>query len=165
LSSLASNNILFPCLDRRRYLPIDVASEDVARQIPVHEETAFIATANIGSEYSGTQQIDRALLDRFFPIELDYLPEDDEVRVLVNRTKVDEDKARSVVRVANKIREQHKSQELSNAISIRHCLQVSSLIYDGFDLNKAMTSTIMPLFQDGIGVSERSKVLSIISAY
>lgn len=164
-ATLAANNILFPCLDRRRYLPIDVASEEIERQIKVHEDTAFIATANIGSEYSGTQAIDRALLDRFFPIELDYLAEEDEIEVLKNRTGVNEKVATSIVKVAGAIRKQYKEQELSNAISIRHNLQVASLVHDGFEVDKALLSTIMPLFQDGIGTSERSKVLAIISAF
>lgn len=164
-STLAANNILFPCLDRRRYLPIDVACGECGRTIPVHENTAFIATANIGAEYAGTQSIDRALLDRFFPIELDYLREEEEVNVLINRTGVEEKVASSIVKVANEVRKQAKEQELSNAISIRHNLQVASLVSDGFDVDKALMSTIMPLFQDGIGVSERSKVMSIISAF
>lgn len=164
-ATLAANNILFPCLDRRRYLPIDVACEGCGRTIPVNEDTAFIATANIGAEYSGTQSIDRALLDRFFPIELDYLKEEQEIEVIVKRTGVDEKVASSIVKVANEVRKQAKEQELSNAVSIRHNLQVASLVHDGFDVDKALIQTIMPLFQDGIGVSERSKVLSIISAF
>ncbi len=164
-STLAANNILFPCLDRRRYLPVDVACGDCGRTIDVHEETSFIATANIGAEYSGTQSIDRALLDRFFPIELDYLREDEEIQVLMKRTGVEEKVASSIVKVANEVRKQAKEQELSNAISIRHNLQVASLVSDGFDVDKALMSTIMPLFQDGIGISERSKVMSIISAF
>ena len=165
MSTLASNNILFPALDRRRYLPVDVACDECGRRINIHSELAFIATANIGSEYSGTQSIDRALLDRFFPIELDFLEEEQEVNVLKMRTGIEEKAALSIVKVANEVRRQYKEQELSNAISIRHNLQVAGLIKDGFDIGKALTSTIMPLFQDGIGTSERSKVLSVISAF
>lgn len=164
-SSLAANNILFPCLDRRRYLPIDVACGECGRTIPVHENTAFIATANIGSEYAGTQAIDRALMDRFFPIELDYLHEDHEKDVIIKRTGVDEKIASSIVKVANEVRKQAKEQELSSAISIRHNLQTASLVADGFSVDKALMSVVMPLFQDGIGTSERKKVLSIISAF
>ena len=164
-SPLAANNILFPCLDRRRYLPVDIADSDADRRIPVHEKAIFFATANLGSEYSGTQMIDRALLDRFFPIELDYPIEKEEVRVLVNRTGVDEKSAKAIVKVGNQIRRQFKEQELSNAISVRHTLQAANLVKDGFALEKALSSTIMPLFEDGIGASERSKVKSIIAAF
>lgn len=164
-SPLAANNILFPCLDKRRYLPVDVASEDAERKISVHEDTVFFATANLGSEYSGTHAIDRALLDRFFPIELSYPREEDEIRVLKLRTGIEEKAATAIVRVSNEIRKQYKEQELSSTVSVRHNLQAASLIADGFEIDKAMLSTIMPLFEDSIGVSERSKVLSIISAF
>ncbi len=162
---LAANNVLFPCLDKRRYLPIDIACDDCDRRIDVHENTVFIATANIGSEYSGTQSIDRALLDRFFIIEIGYPEEQEEVRVLMLRTGAQEKAAKAIVKVANEIRKQYKEQELTSAVSVRHTLQAASLTVDGFEIDKAIINTVMPLFEDGIGVSERSKVLSIISAF
>ncbi len=158
-------NILFPALDSRRYLPVDVADEGGERHVPIHEDTVFFATANIGSEYSGTQTIDRALLDRFFPLELSYPLEEDEIKILTLRTGVTDREATSVVRVANEIRKQYKEQELSSSVSVRHTLQAAGLVADGFDVTKSITSTIMPLFEDSIGVSERSKVLSIMSAF
>jgi len=164
-SPLAANNILFPCLDKRRYLPVDIACEDCDRKINVDENTVFFATANLGSEYSGTHSIDRALLDRFFPIEIGYPTEKDEINVLKLRTGVDEKAATAIVRVSNEIRKQYKEQELSTPVSVRHTIQAASLIADGFDVDKALLATIMPLFEDGIGVSERSKVLSIVSAF
>jgi MoxR-like ATPase len=164
-SPLAANNILFPCLDKRRYLPIDIACEGCDRKIMVHENTVFFATANLGAEYSGTQAIDRALLDRFFPVELDYPQEKDEIRVLMLRTGIDEKAATGIVRVSNEIRKQYKEQELSNAVSVRHTLQAAGLIADGFEADKALRHTILPLFEDGIGVTERSKVLSIMAAF
>jgi MoxR-like ATPase len=162
---LAANNILFPCLDKRRYLPIDIACDEGDRTVPVHENTVFFGTANLGSEYSGTNAIDRALLDRFFIIELDYPEKEDEVKILMLRTGIEEKAATAIVEVSNEIRKQYKEQELSSAVSVRHTLQAASLVHDGFDVEKALLSTIMPLFEDGIGVSERSKVLSIVSAF
>ena len=164
-SPLAANNILFPCLDKRRYLPVDIACDDCDRKIPVNENTVFFATANLGSEYSGTQAIDRALLDRFFPVELDYPQEADEIQIIMLRTGIEEKSATAIVRVSNEIRKQYKEQELSSAISVRHTLQAAGLVADGFDVDKALLSTILPLFEDSIGVSERSKVLSIVSAF
>ena len=85
--------------------------------------------------------------------------------MLMLRTGVDEKVATAIVKVSNEIRKQYKEQELSSAISVRHTLQAASLVSDGFEVDKALLSTIMPLFEDGIGVSERSKVLSIVSAF
>ena len=161
---LSAANILFPCLDSRRYLPIDVACDDCERHITINPGCVFIATANLGAEYSGTTQIDRALLDRFFPIELDYPSETAETKVLVLRTGIKEKTAKAIVKVSKTIRQQYKEQELSNVISVRHTLQVASLIKDGFDTVGALEKVIMPLFDDAIGMSERTKVKSIIAA-
>jgi MoxR-like ATPase len=162
---LAANNVLFPCLDKRRYLPVDIACDDCDRKIAVNDDTVFFATANLGAEYSGTHSIDRALLDRFFPIELGYPEEKHEISVLMKRAGVHEKAATAIVRVSNEIRKQFKLNELSNTVSVRHTLQAAGLIADGFETDKALLSTVLPLFEDGIGVSERSKILSIVSAF
>lgn len=161
---LSAANILFPCLDKRRYLPIDIACADSVRNIPVNDKCVFFATANLGAEYSGTTQIDRALLDRFFPIELSYPDQESETQVLMIRTGVSEKTAKAIVRVSSTIRDQFKAQELSNVVSVRHTLAAASLIHDGFDIVGALMKVVMPLFEDDGGVSERTKVKSIIAA-
>lgn len=161
---LSAANILFPCLDKRRYLPVDIAGGDGIRSVPVHENCVFFATANLGAEYSGTTQIDRALLDRFFPVELSYPNEKAETNILMIRTGVDEKTAKAIVKVSKTIRDQFKEQELSNVVSVRHTLLAASLIKDGFDTVGALMKVIMPLFDDATGVSERTKVKSIIAA-
>ncbi len=162
---LSAANILFPCLDTRRYLPIDIACSDGERVIPINKDCVFFATANLGSEYSGTTQIDRALLDRFFPIELTYPNEQAEINILKNRTGVDDKIAKSIVKVSKTIRKQFAEQELSNVISVRHTLLAASLIKDGFDATTALLNVILPLFEESNGVSERTKVKSIIAAH
>ena len=57
-------NILFSVLDPlQKFIRLD-DSEDSDR-IRVAEGVAFVATANIGSKYTSTRQLDRAILDRF----------------------------------------------------------------------------------------------------
>ena len=70
---VTTNNVLFPCLDSRRVLPVDMAGGDDLRVIPLHPKCVFVATANVGSEYTGTMSMDRALVGRFFPLELGYM--------------------------------------------------------------------------------------------
>lgn len=164
MAPLSAANILFPCLDRRRYLPVDIAGDGEERHIAVHENTMFFATANLGSEYTGTHAIDRALLDRFFPVELDYPLEKAEIDILNKRTGVDKKTAKAIVKVARQIRQQFKEQELSTTVSVRHTLQTSSLVTDGFELGKSLMQVFLPLFDDGNGAGERSKVKSIIAA-
>jgi nitric oxide reductase NorQ protein len=160
-----ANNFVFPCLDSRRYIPIDSACAGAARRIDVNPETVFFGTANLGAEYSGTNSIDRALLDRFAIIELDYPAEADEVEILKLRTSIDDKVATAIVKVSNQIRQQYKDQSLSSSVSVRHTLQVAGLVRDGFDLQQALKWTVLPLFEDSVGASERSSVMSIMTAF
>ena len=65
-------NILFPVLDHRADIRVDEESGD-ARYIKVDDTVKFIATANVGMEYSSARVIDRALLDRFILFNLEYI--------------------------------------------------------------------------------------------
>ena len=68
-------NILMPVLDYgQRYLRLDEA--DGQTTINVADGVTFIATANIGNEYTATRQLDKALMDRFTVIEMDLLNKD-----------------------------------------------------------------------------------------
>jgi len=46
--------------------------------IKVAEGVTFIATANIGNEYTSTREMDKALLNRFTRVEMDLLTEEEE---------------------------------------------------------------------------------------
>ena len=73
-------NILFPLLDFRKTLEIDETNEIVH----VAEGVRFIATANIGSEYSATRSLDRALEDRFMTFNLDEISTRISPRIVLN---------------------------------------------------------------------------------
>lgn len=164
-SSMGSNNILFPCLDDRRSLSIEIASGDTVREIKVHPEVTFIATANIGAEYTGTMSMDRALINRFFPIELGTIPSNEEEAVLFKRTGISPEKAEKLVKITNNIRSMASKSELSTSVSIRETLMVASLISDGWSLKSAMELIYLPLFEGDKVIGERSTVLKLISSY
>ena len=54
----------------QRYLRLDEA--DGQATIKVADGVTFVATANIGNEYTATRQLDKALLDRFTVVEMDF---------------------------------------------------------------------------------------------
>lgn len=164
-SSMGSNNILFPCLDDRRTLSVEVASGDGLREIKVHPEVTFIATANIGSEYTGTMLMDRALTNRFFPLELGHIPNDEEVKVLNNRTGLEIDKAQVLVKITNNIRSMADKSELSTGVSIRETLMVAKLVSDGWSLNDAMEMIYLPLYEGSKASGERSTVYKLMLSY
>lgn len=163
---MGSGNVLFPCLDDRRVLPIEIANGDGPREIKIHPEVSFIATANLGAEYTGTSGVmDRAFLNRFFPLELTYLPEKIEKEVLKQRTGIEENESDLIVKVANTIRNMNKKMELSMAVSVRETLMISTLVSDGWSLGEAMKTVYLPMFEGTNSEGERSKLYKVLASY
>ena len=159
---VTTNNVLFPCLDSRRVLPVDMAGGDDLRVIPLHPKCVFVATANVGSEYTGTMSMDRALVGRFFPLELGYMESEEEKKVLVKRHGISESDARNIVTVAATVRSKHAATELSSSLSTRETLMAARLISDGWSAQKAMELTFLPLFEGTKVEGERAVVMEII---
>jgi MoxR-like ATPase len=162
---VTSNNILFPCLDDRRTLPVEIAGGKDVRSIPVHPEVCFIATANIGSEYTGTMILDRALQNRFFPLELGYLKKENESAVLQKRSDIGKDNADLIVTVANQIRDIYRKQEISCSISTRETLMISKLVSDGWSLRESLELVLLPLYEGTNSDGERGTIKKILMAY
>ncbi len=109
----SARNALMPALDatRKIYHPI----ENRFLQIP--DNVQFIAAVNRGNEFSATFGIDAAQLDRFAPLQMDYPPPEEEVRILQPRhPELSRKVIRLVVEIAEKIR---KAPELSAGLSVR----------------------------------------------
>lgn len=153
---VTTNNILFPCLDSRRMLPVEIAGGEDLRSIKVHPDCCFVATANVGAEYTGTMSMDRALVGRFFPLELDYMPKDQEELVLVKRCHISGSQAADIVTVANIVRSLYKKQEISCSLSTRETLMAAELVSDGWTPLRAMELVFLPLFEGTKSDGERA---------
>lgn len=155
-----TNNILLPVLDWRKTLSMDLATNDQNAEIKVNPNCRFIATANIGFEYSGTSALDRALEERFQVIRMDYPPADIEAKLLVLKKNIKAKDADIIVKVANTIRQMARASELSKGVSLRHTQDCAELVEGGFDLKTALESSFLPYFQ----YQEAEKVLEVLSA-
>lgn len=165
-SSLAAGNVILSCLDQRRTLYVEIAGSKDVREIKVHPDVTFIATANVGSEYTGANSaMDRALLNRFFPLELGNIPAKEESDVLVKRTKIEQKDADLIVKIANNIRSLYNKQEISLSLSIRETLMVADLVSDGWTLGNAMEMIYLPLYEGTKTEGERSTIFKTISSY
>lgn len=158
---VTTNNILFPCLDSRRMLPVEMAGGDELRSIAVHPDCVFVATANVGAEYTGTMSLDRALVGRFFPLELDYMPLECEVKVLSKRCGISSTDAENIANVAGTVRSLYGKQEISCTISTRETLAAARLVADGWSSLEAMELTFLPLFEGTRTEGERGMVAKI----
>ena len=158
---VTTNNILFPCLDSRRMLPVEMAGGDDLRSIPVHPDCVFVATANIGAEYTGTMSLDRALVGRFLPLELDYLPVANETYLLTERCGINKEKSSNISHVAATIRSLYKKQEISCTVSTRETLAAAQLVADGWTAMEAMEMIFLPMFEGWGTEGERGVVAKI----
>jgi MoxR-like ATPase len=161
-------NILMTVLDQtQRYLRLD--EQDNSPIVEVAKGVTFIATANIGSEYTATRVMDRALLDRFVTIEVDVLNAEQEYTLLnMLYPDTNQDDLKSVAEIAAHTRDQVKSEvgKLSTAVSTRISVEMAGLIYDGFNLLEAAEVAIFPFFsQDGGMDSERTYIKQLVQKY
>jgi nitric oxide reductase NorQ protein len=161
-------NILFPVLDEgQRYLRLDEA--DGSPTIKVAEGVSFIATANIGAEYTATRVLDRAMLDRFTVIEMDLLNETQEVNLLkMIYPELSMDKINTIAAIADATRKEvvSESPRLSTIISTRATIEIAGLMMDGFNLLECADIAILPLYSNDGGIdSERAMIMQIIQKH
>ncbi len=161
-------NILMTVLDYgQRYLRLDEQNNQAT--IKVAEGVTFIATANIGNEYTSTRVMDKALMDRFTIVEMDVLSEEDENSLLNYMfPHVDSVVLGNVAKIASLTRTESKSDtaRINSGISTRTTVELCGLLYDGFNLQEASEVSIYPQYDDTGGVdSERTFVKQIVQKF
>ena len=163
-----AHNILMSVLDQgQRYLRLDEASDSPI--VKVAEGVSFIASANIGNEYTATRQLDRAIVDRFTIIEMDTLSKTEETELLkMMYPSVNVNLITSVAEITSMTRSEVKKEtpNLTNSLSTRTAVEIGSLLYDGFTLEEAAEITVYPLFDETGGAqSERTYIRQFVQKY
>jgi len=161
-------NILMTVLDQgQRYLRLDEAEGSPI--VKVADGVTFIATANIGNEYTSTRVIDRAILDRFVTIEMDVLTDEQEFGLLKYMyPEVNQDDLKAIAEIAHHTRTQAMSEsgKVTSMVSTRASVEMAGLIYDGFDLFESAEISIFPFFSPDGGVdSERTYIKQLVQKY
>ena len=161
-------NILMTVLDYgQRYLRLD--EQNGQQTIKVANGVTFIATANIGNEYTSTRQLDKALMDRFTIVEMDLLNKEEENELLSYMfPNVDSKVIESVATIAGITRVEASSDtaRVPFGISTRTTVELAGLLYDGFSLSEAAEVCIYPQYDASGGVdSERTFVKQIVQKF
>jgi len=170
-------NGLMSTLDDRRSL----YNEESGERIVVGPGIVFIATRNVGNEFTGTTATDAALDNRFTRrIKVNYLPPDRERDVLVARTGIDKDDALRLAELANDIRAKAGSfgqGTLMGTVSTRQLIGAAGdfvVMRNKYPNEygravRTLIPTIVNHFQDdGIGTgnkhdSDRAQVLQMVT--
>ena len=161
-------NILMTVLDEgQRYLRLDEA--DGNETVKVAEGVTFVATANIGNEYTSTRVMDKALMDRFITVEMDVLTDTEEHGLLSYMfPHVDSAVLKSVAEIAYATRTESKSEtgRVSSGVSTRTSVEMAGLMYDGFGLDEAAEVCVYPQYsEDGGMESERTYIKQLVQKY
>ena len=161
-------NILMTVLDQgQRYLRLD--EQDGQATINVAEGVCFVATANIGNEYTATRQLDKALMDRFVVIEMDTLTDDQEHGLLEYMfPTVESAMLKNVASIAFLTRSESLADNprITSGISTRTSVEIAGLLFDGFTIEEAADITIYPQYDADGGVdSERTFVKQIVQKF
>ena len=161
-------NILMTVLDNgQRYLRLD--EQDGQGTINVAEGVTFIATANIGNEYTSTRVLDKALMDRFTIIEMDVLSNEEELGLLQYMfPNVDTELLDAVSQISHQTRVEasNENPKLTSGVSTRTSVEIAGLLFDGFSLPEASEITIYPQYSNDGGIdSERTFVKQLVQRF
>ena len=164
-----ASNILMTVLDRnQRYLRLD--EDPKTPTIKVANGVTFIATANIGGEYTGTRLMDRALLDRMDAIiEVPLLNKDQEFNLLkLKFPDINKQILNAIAEIASFTRQDINSDDpkLSTIISTRATIEMAELIADGFKFTEVMQVKAYPFYSNDGGVdSERTYITQKVQQF
>jgi Holliday junction resolvasome RuvABC ATP-dependent DNA helicase subunit len=161
-------NILMPVLDANiRKIRLD--EKEDSPEVSVADGVSFIATANVGFEYTSARMLDRALIDRFSVIEMDILTKDEEMKLLsIKHSNLDPKINEALCDISDKIKNECKREnaKLSSILSTRVLLEAAEMSVDGFDLGEIAELILYPLYSDDGGAdSERIYIRQLVQKY
>lgn len=151
------HNALFPLLDDDGQTTLHHHTYKVGANV------IFVATVNLGYKYTGTDQLDEALINRFrFILEVKPLPFDIEVSLLELKENISHEDAETIVSLAQKIRE----NKFGISCSTRDTLAIASMVACDMSIRDAFEYSIILRIQatDESGVLLRKTVLDLVNA-
>lgn len=155
-----ASNYLMDLLDREQN---SVYVKELGKHIYKSDKVSFIATGNVGMQYTDTRTLDGALWDRLVKLWVDYLSPAEELE-LVKQTQpsAPEASVKRLIAWANICRQKEKDGELSTGVSTRQVLDMADFLAAGMTLNEVYEEVFLFLFING-NQDERANVKSYIA--
>ncbi len=164
-------NILMPVLDPTlRFLRLDEREDSGVIKVG---NVCFAGTANIGSEYTATKVLDKAMAARF-PVKVEMQPLTrgellQLIRVVFPALAIHErSPVWNLCDIADKTVKELKKDEprLTSLIPTGAVMEMAQLVADGFTLEEIAEMAIFPDFPDDGGAdSERTYIKQIVDGY
>lgn len=164
-------NILMPVLDPTlRFLRLDEKEDSATIKV---ENVCFAATANIGSEYTATKILDRAISARFpIKIEMSPLMMDDLLKLIsILHPKLDIKKKSEAWNIADfcvsTVKDvRAEDAKISTIIPTGTVLEMIEMLVDGFSIEEIMQVVVYPEYPDDGGIdSERTYIKQKVDKY
>lgn len=134
---------IHPLTDHRRELFIDKLGETVK----AHEDFMLVASFNPGYQ-KGFKELKPSTRQRFVALSFNYPDAKTESAILINETGVDEDTAKKLVNIGNKIRNL-KELGLTETVSTRLLVDAAKLIKSGLPKRLSVkVAVVEPLSDD-----------------
>lgn len=162
-------NILMSVLDEiQRYVRLD--EKDGSETIHVAKGVCFLATANVGGQYTTTRVMDRALMDRFpVKLEMQTLTAEEEYSLMLKLyPKAEKTTLKHIAEICFTTRESYKKtgSKITNFLSTRAAIEMAGLVNDGFNLLEIAETAIYSNFSDDGDIeSERTFMKQLIQRY
>jgi len=155
-------NILMPVLDpTQRTLRLD--ESETSAVIHVAEGVTFIATANIGNEYTATRVMDAALTFRF-PVIVEMEPLDYKgmsTLITVLHPEANQDQLENMLKLCHisndsKVQVRMDNPKITKFVPTGVIVEAAELVIDGFTLKEIAEMVVYPMYDDSGGAdSER----------
>ncbi|WP_026379109.1 CbbQ/NirQ/NorQ/GpvN family protein [Afifella pfennigii] len=135
--------VLHPLTDDRRILPIDRTGEELVAA------PGFMLVASYNPGYQNIlKTLKPSTRQRFIAVEFDFPAPEHEVPVVAHESGLAEERVKSLVRLANKLRGL-KGQDLEEGVSTRLVVYAATLIAQGMPVDRAvLAAMIEPLTDD-----------------
>lgn len=165
-------NILMSVIDpTQKYLRLDEAEDSTI--IPVDKSVTFVATANIGMEYTATKVLDKAISARF-PVKIEMNPLSCSEEMILLKIKFpgvgkkQTDIYEQICKIAEHTREMCKLDDspITTFIPTGTVIEMAELVNDGFTLLEIAQMVIYPDYvTDGGMDSERTYMKQLVQKY
>jgi len=134
--------VIHPLTDDRRILPIDRTGEIL------HAPDNFMLVVSYNPGYTNLMKgLKPSTRQRFISLSFDYLPADQEQRVVEAETNIDSLRAKQLVSLANSLRNL-KGQDLEESPSTRLLVYTATLMRSGFDNREACRAGLIEPLSD-----------------
>jgi len=154
-----ASNLLMTILDRNQSY---IYNEDLGLRENKGEKVRIVCAGNQGMQYTDTRTMDSAFWDRFIKLIVDYLPPDEEIKLLRTKApKVSKNNLELLIKRANLCRQAEREGNLMTGVSTRQLIDMAHLLELEFDFDIIFDNVFLNIFVNGSN-DEISEVKNII---